>query len=147
MAVIGSGGRFLGANPAYTTSELNETYDLCRVTYVVVERELLANVLPSTVHGGVESSHIFIFNSSEAVGIYPSWEALLCFGEMNWASFDDETKCKTTIAALMSTSGTTGAPKAAEISHHALIAQMVTFHDFEKRPYEVSLHPSSHSTL
>lgn len=49
MAVIGAGGRFIGANPAYTTLELNETYDLCGVTFVVVEQDLLEEFLPEPI--------------------------------------------------------------------------------------------------
>jgi acyl-CoA synthetase (AMP-forming)/AMP-acid ligase II len=45
---------------------------------------------------------------------------------------------KSTIAVLQLTSGTTGLPKAAATSHHALVAAGVAMRSSNQRPYEVS---------
>lgn len=48
---------------------------------------------------------------------------LLCHGESDWIRFDDEVTARTTPAALYTTSGTGGLPKAAILSHSAIVSQ------------------------
>lgn len=47
---------------------------------------------------------------------------LLAYGENDWVTFNDEAIAKATPAAMFSTSGTGGLPKAALMSHHAVIS-------------------------
>lgn len=61
-------------------------------------------------------------------------------GEKDWVRFDDEKTAKSTTAARLFSSGTTGLPKAAILSHFNFIAQHTLVHErnAEKKNYEVS---------
>ena len=60
-------------------------------------------------------------------------------GEGEWSTFgQDETKARDSIALLGATSGTTGLPKAAALSHQYVVAQAATIKENEgERPYQV----------
>lgn len=80
----------------------------------------------------------------DMVSGFPSKECqtlkeLLGNGESDWSRFDSEKESKETIAAILFTSGTTGFPKMAGLSHYALIASTIsTLYDSRNRPYEVT---------
>jgi acyl-CoA synthetase (AMP-forming)/AMP-acid ligase II len=61
--------------------------------------------------------------------------SLLAYGERNWICLPDEKAANATPAAFFTTSGTSGLPKAAILSHAAMIAQ----HDCitQRVPYQV----------
>ncbi len=130
----------MGANPAYTPIELNHLFKTSDVKFVIVEPDLLSKILPTVHETGVSLENVRLLELGELQGAAPfvSWTSLLEHGEEEWVAFDDEFKAKATIAALMSTSGTTGLPKAAEISHYALVSQSVMLYDSKEKPYEVS---------
>lgn len=54
---------------------------------------------------------------------------LLRHGESDWMTFSDPMAALTTPAALFSTSGTSGLPKAAVLSHHNIISQHRSIHN------------------
>ena len=59
----------------------------------------------------------------DAGGYHRYLAHLLAYGENDWVAFNDETMAKETPAAMFSTSGTGGLPKAAVMSHHAIVSQ------------------------
>ena len=69
---------------------------------------------------------------------YASWDDLLMHGEKMWDVFTHPEEAKTTTAALLSTSGTSGLPKAAAHSHQSFIYQAKVLDDNETKTYEVS---------
>lgn len=140
LGIVGAGGCFVGSNPAYTTAELKHLFSTTNSKYFIVEVELLDKVLPALLENGIHASHIFIFDTRDSPGPevgFKSWEFLLQHGERDWVRFNDETIAKSTTAALMSTSGTTGLPKAAVISHYALVASGVSLQSPIEKPYTV----------
>ncbi|RDL34790.1 uncharacterized protein BP5553_07918 [Venustampulla echinocandica] len=141
LAVVGFGGRFVGSNPSWTSSELIHLFTLSEVKCVLTEPGFLSSVLPATKEVGISSPNVFIFSSSTEDQSSSSdlklWTSLLDHGEEDWISFNDEKQAKATTVALMSTSGTTGMPKAAEISHYAQIAQSIMLYDSKEKPYQV----------
>ena len=58
-------------------------------------------------------------------------------GESDWIRFDRHDESRNTTAALLSTSGTTGLPKAAMISHYSCIIQNIMLNDSKNKPYKV----------
>jgi long-subunit acyl-CoA synthetase (AMP-forming) len=134
LAVVGAGGIFIGSNPHYTALELAQLFTTCDVCFVIAETEYMNNV--QTAANTVELSTERIFVLDQSVASLPivsrSWVELLQSGEEDWIRFDDERKAKETVACLMSTSGTTGTPKAAEFSHYAQLAACIALSNVSK---------------
>lgn len=146
FGVIGSGGRVSGCNPAYHALEVTHHFKVAQAKFVITEVESLDVVRTAAKECGIPDSHIYTIatatdcrnNSDKAHDRFQSWEALCQHGEEDWVSFNDEARAKETIAALGSTSGTTGLPKAAIHPHKHFIAQntMIATSNGE-RPYRV----------
>lgn len=102
----------------------------------------MKNMRPAAETAGVSAQNTFIFDTFTEYEDceFRSWKVLLKCPESDWVTFDDENLAKSTVAALMSTSGTTGLPKAAKCSHYSQVAQSVMLAE-GKKPYEV-YHPS-----
>lgn len=66
-----------------------------------------------------------------------SVQDLLKYGERDWVKIESEEKARTTTAALLSTSGTTGFPKAAMYSHYSCTMMNHLLNDSKQKPYEV----------
>ncbi|KAI1921808.1 hypothetical protein LOZ12_002127 [Ophidiomyces ophidiicola] len=140
LAVVGAGGVFAGTNPSYTQFELSHHIKTARVSFLISEPEILENALLAAQDNKLCPSKIWVFNTNGRP-VPPgrnSWKDLLNYGEDNWVRFDDLEKCKTTTAARLFSSGTTGLPKAAVISHYNLIAQHELVFGVVKLPYEIS---------
>lgn len=107
--------------------------------FVIVEEDHLKCVQEAWIELGLNLDNIFLFNtfSPPRSGMFRDWNVLFEYGELDWMSFEDEKMAKTTIACLMSTSGTTGLPKAAQFSHYAKIAESIVLHE-DRKPYDVS---------
>lgn len=133
------GARFFGSNPNYTSLELSHLFSTTETKWVIAEQEHLNNVRNAWVklERSIESVLVFdefnVLQESE----FRSWEIFLEHGEDDWITFDDEIISKNTIACLMSTSGTTGLPKAAQFSHFAQVAGAMLAQEPEK-PYDAS---------
>ncbi|KAI5250151.1 acetyl-CoA synthetase-like protein [Aureobasidium subglaciale] len=140
FAIIGAGGIFVGSNPAYKASEMSHLLTITRPTFIVVEDNLLADILPS-LQGVISPSCTFIFSAdAEPIVVegYRWWSSLLCHGEQDWIRFEDARRAKSTIATYLSTSGTTGLPKVAATSHYALVAAGVSMQHSNSEYFQVS---------
>jgi acyl-CoA synthetase (AMP-forming)/AMP-acid ligase II len=95
--------------------------------------------------GGIPSSNIFVLNfqNEEVKAGYQSWAALLEHGEQDWVEVDDPS----TPAAYVSTSGTTGLPKAAIIPHSYLTSQAAVIEKLLTAKQNVSRQGSYNSNL
>ena len=140
LAIIGVGGRFVGSNPSYTKFELGHLFSITQTKLVLVEPALLENVVPAAQDCSIPSSNVYIWNAhgENVPENYESWNVLLENGERDWITFEDEKQSQNTIAALMSTSGTTGLPKAAAVSHYAQVSQNITIFHSQPKPYKTS---------
>ena len=138
LAVVGAGGRFIGSNPSYSSFELQHLFKISEVRFILTDPELLQNVETASKAVDIPASNIFTFHTDfqRKAPDFDSWEVLLRHGESHWIEFDNEVKAKTTVAALMSTSGTTGLPKVAQSSHYSQVAQSIILKE-ENKPYEV----------
>ena len=87
----------------------------------------------------ISDSNIRIFdvNGQSVPSGFHSWSELLEHGEQDWIRFNDQKISSTTPAALLFSSGTTGLPKAAVLSHYNLVAQHTLAVAPDKAPWEV----------
>ena len=138
LAIVGVGGRFVGANPSYTKFELSHLFSITHTKLVLVEPALLEHVVEAAEECSIPRQNIFIWDAhgEDVPKNFQSWNVLMEDKERDWITFDDEKQSETTVAALMSTSGTTGLPKAAAVSHRAQISQNIIISHSTENPYE-----------
>lgn len=125
---------FTGVNPAYTVNELVHHLKLTKPTLLIIEPQLLEPALAAAKQVGLDTSKIFAFdvsttNNREDI---QSWNTILKHGEKDWIQVVDPS---TTVAQYASTSGTSGLPKAARLSHNFHVSQ-ASFRCPEDLPYE-----------
>lgn len=143
---MGLGGIFAGTNPSYTVNELVHHMKMCKSKLLLVEQDLLKTAQQAADKAGIPKDRILIFDHDAAAGAptqingYRSWRVLFDHGEADWVRYRGE-KAKTAIAAFLSTSGTTGLPKAGIITHHNFIAQAIAVYDGVTRNWPVSPAP------
>lgn len=131
---------FTRTNPGYTEYEVKHHMRTAKVAFVISEPEILDTVLKAATDCGIPDSRIWIFNPLDQpipVGFKP-WKNLLQYGEKDWVKFDDQRTSKNTIAARLFSSGTTGHPKAVNISHYNFVAEHTLCHEINVKPYKVS---------
>ncbi|KUJ23636.1 acetyl-CoA synthetase-like protein [Mollisia scopiformis] len=121
LGIIGSGACFTGANPGYTGRELAHHVKITGSKILLTELKTLPVALEAAEECGISHSNVFVLNyQDEAVpSPHQSWNSLLSHGENDWAKIEDPS----TPAAFVSTSGTSGLPKAAILPHSYLISQ------------------------
>lgn len=143
MAIIRTGARFTGSNPAYTSLELIHHVHTSHAKYIISEPHVLATFFATAKECNISDERIFVFDAYDKSPYhrcpYRSWETLLQHGEEDWVKFKKPYKETTSfIATIDFTSGTTGLPKAAMISQHYSIAQIHAIKSHSK-PYDVGV--------
>jgi acyl-CoA synthetase (AMP-forming)/AMP-acid ligase II len=142
--VIAAGGVWAGPNPSYTQHELVHHMKTSQAKFLISEPEIFPNAHAAAEECGIPESKIWIFDvqGQPVPKGFKSFKQLFEHGEKDWIRFGDEKICKETTAARLFSSGTTGLPEAAELSHYNLIAQHELVHEAEKsKNYEVSSRP------
>ena len=143
LGAIGAGGCVAGSNPAYTTSELAHLLKTTEAKYIVAHFDCLTSIREAAAQCHISNSNIFVFGSEDQQ--LPAgcqlWQTLLNCGESDWKTYKPDGDDYSSIIALLGiTSGTTGLPKAAALSHRSLIAQCELMLQCKgKRRYEVCL--------
>lgn len=140
LAIIGVGGVFTGTNPAYTTAELSHHIKTSKSRFLISEPEILESLLEAADENNIPRQNIWMF---DALGQlippgHKSWKELLNFGEQGWVRFKDTQSAKTRPAARLFSSGTTGLPKGANLTHYNLISQHELVNKAHSRPYTIS---------
>lgn len=126
LGIIGTGAIYAGTNPAYTEYEVSHHIKTAKVKFLISEPEILPSLAKAASASGIPSERIWIFNplpQQQVTPGYASWNSLLAHGEEDWVRFNDLETCRTTDAARLFSSGTTGLPKAARSTHLNFIAQ------------------------
>ena len=145
LAIIGTGGRFVGSNPAYKPFELERLLKLSKTKYLVVEPSLISSIWLSAIESGISQANIFLFDIQEekisTSTRLSSLKVLMQHEEEDWHCFNDQDLARKTPATLQMTSGTGGLPKAAVMSHYAILAQAaLASYTAEHVPYQVLNH-------
>lgn len=140
LAIIGAGGIFTGSNPSYTPAELAHHIKASQSKFLFSEPEILESLLQAGKSAGVSEQNTWVFDNL-GQSIPPgrrSWRELVHHGEEDWVRFNDLKTANETTAARLFSSGTTGLPKAATITHYNLIAQHESVLGAHPPPYDVS---------
>ena len=135
---MGVGACVSGVNPASTTGELIHYFRLVRPQCIIVQFDCRVAVLAAMRECSIADSKILYHKSTpDAItGHGSSWRVLLTHGEEHWVGAADVP------ALYATTSGTTGLPKVASISHRSVIARAAMVeHLFQDRSYEVRRSP------
>ncbi|KAL2834167.1 hypothetical protein BJY01DRAFT_239193 [Aspergillus pseudoustus] len=142
LAVVGAGLVWTGTNPGYTRYELEHHLKKARAKLIISESALLDDILTVAKSCKIRPEHVLdldlIDRPRPPVPTFRSWRFLMDYGEADWDTFDSLAMAKSTPACRLFSSGTTGLPKAASLSHHNLIAQHTLLHEQIPRPYDIS---------
>lgn len=138
----------MGSNPRSQPQELDHIISLAEPKLILTGRDALPMVLDVAAGRGIHPAqvcvvderaidycaHLFLwyelgyppsaqfFPMSAMDGPQLNFVHLLCFGDSDWIMFSDPMTAQSTPAAMYSTSGTGGLPKAAILSHHAIVS-------------------------
>lgn len=152
----------MGSNPRSQPHELEHILELAEPKLIITSRDALPTVLDVSAGRGMSPSQVCLVDefaidhvmqlmllgpllysatnvslpSYGCSGSYLNFANLLIYGEDDWVTFNDEATAKATPAAMFATSGTGGLPKAAYLSHRAVISQHLSINYFV--PYRVT---------
>ncbi|KAJ5546369.1 hypothetical protein N7494_003954 [Penicillium frequentans] len=147
FGIIGAGGVYMGSNPRSQTSEFEHIISLAEPKFIFTTSDALPMVLEVGATRGIRPEQVCVvderavdhcaqlflsyemgYPAKDALAMrtqdaaYLNFPRLLCYGESHWMTFTDPREAQSTPAAMFSTSGTGGLPKAAILSHHAIVS-------------------------
>lgn len=129
LGVATMGGTCIGLPPQSTSAELERYFVACGVTWIFTEVEFRKTVLDAASKCGISESRVLDFDarSSHDNNIGP-----ITFGDLLVADSENvhnlPSIASTQSCCRVLTSGTTGWPKAADISHQAAVARSPSLH-------------------
>lgn len=138
QGIVAAGGIFNGSNPAYTPDELEHQLTAADVQFIITEPEHLEAILEAAERRSISRDRIWIMDNQPEQKVpteFRSWRELLGHGEMDWKRLTTLEEVSTTTACRLMSSGTTGPPKAVDLTHYNLVAQHVGVLFANRRPY------------
>lgn len=138
LAIIGAGAVFLGSNPGYKELELTNLLETANPRLIIAAPDLLSTLQTVTKELRISNNRVLVLKETSDIPLeFASWSSLFEHGEEDWIRFDNEARAKETAACLVTTSGTTGLPKLAILSHYSWIAFNSVIDDPVGKPYEI----------
>lgn len=158
LAIIGAGGVVCGANPAYHFLELDHIVRQAKPRFLITADNILSTVLDVCKSNRISQDCVFLVDASQGLPadadlnraksdvVFPRdskrtsvrlLNDLLTQGKSKWIKFSGEMAMKSTPAVYYPTSGTTGLPKLAVVSHYNLIIQHFILHVNQILPQKV----------
>ncbi|CAL5870736.1 uncharacterized protein PFLUO_LOCUS4976 [Penicillium psychrofluorescens] len=147
FGIIGAGGIYMGSNPRSQPQELDHIVGLADPKLILTTRDALPMVNEVATARGIHPGQVCLVDERAVdycAQLFLSYELgypagnhigmtgedarhfnfahLICYGEGDWPVFNDPGTVQSTPAAMFSTSGTGGLPKAAVLSHHAIVS-------------------------
>lgn len=121
--------------------ELEHHFKASESRFLISEPEIVSPLLAAAKDLGIPESNVRVFNAlgQDVPPGMQSWETLFQAGEADWLRFDDLERSRETTAARLFSSGTTGLPKAATITHRNMVAQQHLVYEVRRRSYRVSI--------
>ncbi|KAL9085249.1 MAG: hypothetical protein Q9165_007683 [Trypethelium subeluteriae] len=145
LGILGTGSPFTGSNPAYTVAELAHHLRTSKASAIITEEAHEIVARQAAGECGISPSNVLILDTNagflnsersnrtkDRFSSHLPWSSSSAF----WRVLDEDA-AKTAPAILCSTSGTTGFPKMAVRTHHALIAEHQATMDTAPKDYEV----------
>ena len=122
MGIIGAGGVFTGSNPSYTVKELSHHLRITKAKFILTGTKTLETAAEAAKECGIPKKNVFVldFRGEDFPADFKSWKILTNCGRKDWVRIQDP---ENTTAVYASTSGTSGLPKAAILSHAHLVSQ------------------------
>ncbi|CVL07554.1 related to 4-coumarate--CoA ligase [Fusarium mangiferae] len=124
FASIAAGGVFTGANPTYTYSELVNQLTVSGAKCIVTDSSRLEMAKKAAKTAGLPPGSLVLIDSKHGSSVdgASSFQSLLGHGTYSWKRISDPKVLADKPAVLNFSSGTTGLPKACEITHRNLVA-------------------------
>ncbi|KIW88198.1 uncharacterized protein Z519_11309 [Cladophialophora bantiana CBS 173.52] len=138
LAAVGAGLTWTGTNPGYTNYELQHHLKASKTKLVIAQPDLYDGILAAAKSCNIPEENVLKFDSlSQEDFSSISWKILLQNGAQDWVRFEDKSVAESTTACILFSSGTTGLPKAACLSHYNLVAQHTLLQEQVQKPYRV----------